>query len=387
MNIVLLSPHFPAHQARYAAALQRHGVRVIGLADEPPHQLSADVQQVLDDYFFVADMHDTDALIRACGAITARYGKIDRIESLNEYWLETEARLRTDFNVSGINMSGIQDIKEKSAMKARFQSQDIPCARGRVVKALGEAENFVKEVGYPVVLKPNVGVGASHTYRIDDGQMLARIWGENADHENILEEYIAGKICSYDGLTDREGNIVWQGSMIYSNGVMEVVNEDLHVYYYTLRHIPPELEAMGRRLVAAYDVRERFFHFEFFQQPDGSYVALEVNMRPAGGPSLDMYNFTHNFDLYAEWGNIVARNTFSASQAEALYHCAYVGRKHNKAYALSHGEVMQHMGGAILHVAEHPPLFRRAMGDYFYLIRATEEAELLRMAEEIHRAP
>lgn len=388
MNLVLLSPHFPAHQYRYAEALQRHGVNVIGLADEHPYQLNEQQRAVLNDYQYVHDMHDRDALIRACGQITADHGKIDRIESLNEYWLETEAQLRTDFNVPGVNMSGIQQIKEKSAMKACFQAHDIPCARGRVVKTLTDAEVFAEEVGYPLVLKPNVGVGASHTYRINDAEQLHRIWHANADHENILEEYIAGKICSYDGLTDREGNIVWQGAMIYSNGVMEVVNEDLHVYYYTLRKIPEALERMGRELVKAYDVRERFFHFEFFQQPEThDYIALEVNMRPAGGPSLDMYNFSANIDLYQEWGNIVATNHFSAGDAEPLYHCAYVGRKHNKSYALSHAEVMHHFGREIVHVAEHPPLFRRAMGDYFYLLRTPEESDLLTIAEAIHRAP
>jgi biotin carboxylase len=388
MNVVLLSPHFPSHQYRYAEALQHHGVTVIGLADEPIPYLTAQQQHALSDYQYVSSMHSHDALTRACGQITADHGKIDRIESLNEYWLETEARLRTDFNVPGVQVSGIEQIKAKSAMKACFQAEGIPCARGRVVTLFSEAEAFAAEVGYPLVLKPNVGVGASHTYRIDDAEALHSIWHENADHENILEEYIAGKICSYDGLTDREGNIVWQGSMIYSNGVMEVVNHDLHVYYYTLRQIPAELERMGRQLVKAYDVRERFFHFEFFQSPENDeYIALEVNMRPAGGPSLDMYNFSSNIDLYQEWGNVVATNTFTSPEAEALYHCAYVGRKHNKDYALSHHEVMHYFGEHIVHVAEHPPLFRRAMGDYFYLIRVPLEKDLLEIAEAIHGAP
>ncbi len=388
MNVVLLSPHFPAHQCRYGAALKRHGINVIGLGDEPLPLLTPEQRHALSAYEQVHDMHDDEAMLRACGQITADHGKIHRIESLNEHWLESEARLRTDFNVTGIHTSGIQNIKEKSAMKACFQEHGIPCARGRVVDTHTEALDFAQEVGYPLVLKPNVGVGASHTYKIENEAELLSTLAANGDHQNILEEYIAGKICSYDGLTDREGNIVWQGAMIYSNGVMEVVNHDLHVYYYTLREIPAELERMGRELVKAYDVRERFFHFEFFQQPDtNAYIALEVNMRPAGGPSLDMYNFTSNIDLYQEWANVVATNTFQATDATPEYFCGYVGRKHNKAYALSHAEIIHHYGEYIVHVAEHPPLFRRAMGDYFYLIRMAHEEKLLEVSEAIHRAP
>ena len=47
---------------------------------------------------------------------------------------------------------------------------------------------------------------------------------------------------------------------------METVLQDDLVYYYTLRDIPADLDALGRIVLAAFDVRERFFHFEFFRQ-------------------------------------------------------------------------------------------------------------------------
>ena len=76
---------------------------------------------------------------------------------------------------------------------------------------------------------------------------------------------------------------------------METVNEDRHIYFYNLREIPADLEEAGRRVLKAFDVRERFFHFEFFRsRPDGRVVALEVNMRPPGGPIIDMYNYAHD---------------------------------------------------------------------------------------------
>ena len=47
-------------------------------------------------------MNDYDQLLRAVAYLTFRHGKIDRFESHIEYWLNTEARIRSDFNIPGI---------------------------------------------------------------------------------------------------------------------------------------------------------------------------------------------------------------------------------------------------------------------------------------------
>ena len=37
-------------------------------------------------------------------------------------------------------------------------------------------------------------------------------------------------------------------------------------------------------------MKERFFHIEFFREGD-DYIAIEYNNRPAGGFTIDVYNF------------------------------------------------------------------------------------------------
>jgi hypothetical protein len=102
MNFVFLSPHFPPNYYRFAVALKNHGVTVLGLADESYDVLRSELKASLREYFRVNNMHSYDELLRALGYFTHRYGKLDRIDSHNEYWLETEAHLRTDFNMPGI---------------------------------------------------------------------------------------------------------------------------------------------------------------------------------------------------------------------------------------------------------------------------------------------
>src|SRR5918996_3908245 len=143
MNFVFLSPHFPPNYYQFAVALKNHGVTVLGLADENHDSLRFELKSALTEYFRVNDMHNYDELVRALGYFTHRYGKLDRLDSHSEYWLETEARLRTDFNMPGIRTDQIDRIKRKSLMREAFLQAGVKIARGKVIKDLEEAKEFV----------------------------------------------------------------------------------------------------------------------------------------------------------------------------------------------------------------------------------------------------
>ena len=133
MNFVYLSPHFPPNYYLFCVNLQLLGVSVLGLADEPYDLLQPELKAVLTEYYRVNDMHSYDELIRALGYFTHRYGKIDRIDSLNEYWLETEARLRNDFNIPGLKTEDMHRIKRKSIMKQVFSKAGQLLVRERTI--------------------------------------------------------------------------------------------------------------------------------------------------------------------------------------------------------------------------------------------------------------
>jgi esterase/lipase superfamily enzyme len=97
MNVVYLSPHFPPHYHRFCNHLKQAGAKVLGIGDEPYDHLAPELCASLTEYYRVDDMQNYDGLLRACGFLTHKYGKIDRFESLNEYWLYTEARIRADY--------------------------------------------------------------------------------------------------------------------------------------------------------------------------------------------------------------------------------------------------------------------------------------------------
>jgi len=387
MNVIFLSPHFPPHYHHFCQALRQTGATVLGLADVPFQQLSPNLQESLTDYYQVSSLEDYDALVRALGYFTHRHGKIDRLDSLNEHWLQTEARLRTDFNIPGIQSALIDRIKRKSVMKEIFRQAKVPVAASQLLPTrspLVGVAAFIAAVGYPVVIKPDVGVGAAHTHLIASAADLDQFSRQRQPVDYIMEEYVAGDICSFDGLLDQTGNVVFCTSHLYSQGIMDIVNRDLDLAYWSLRDVPPPIEAAGRAVLQALGLTARFFHLEFFfQQQPPRLVALEINMRPPGGLTLDMFNFACDIDLYQEWANILVHNRFSTTY-ERKYHVLYAGRKAGKPYLYSHAEIVAAHGPLLIHYESINSIFRSAIGDYGYLLRSPTLEPLLVARDYIH---
>lgn len=385
MNYIFLSPHFPVNYYNFIPRLREFGVNVFGIADENFENLRYELKYSLNEYYKVNDLHNYDELLRAVAFFTFKYGKIDRLESFNEYWLETDARLRTDFNIPGIKLDQIEFYKNKSRMKELFQKARINVAKGKVVKEKTEAEIFIKEVGYPIVAKPDKGVGAAQTYKIENDDELNSFFNSKPPIDYILEEFIEGDIYSFDGLTDQNGEIVFFTSHKYQRGIMETVNNDLHIYYYSLIDIPQDLYESGKRIVETFEVKERFFHFEFFRMyRDGKLYALEVNMRPPGGFTLDMFNYACDFDVYREYASIVVTNKLTA-EYERKYHVCYIGRKFNKNYVHTHEEILKKFNEILVMYSPISPVLSDALGNYCYIVRSKDFSQIEEAIEFIHK--
>ncbi len=382
MNLVFLSPHFPPNFQQFCLRLREQGANVLGIADAPYDELSPGLRQGLTEYYR-ADLNDYDRLLRACGYFTHRYGKLDRVESHNEYWLETEAQLRRDFNIFGPLPDAVAGFTLKSRMKQAFQAAGVAVAPGRVVENLADARALVAEIGYPVVAKPDRGIGAASTFKIADDEQLVEFFTRKPPVPYMMEGFVKGVIHSFDGLVDHDGRIVFCASHVFSQGIMEAVNEDQDIFYVSQRQIPEDLEEAGRSTIRAYGLREKFFHLEFFRTvPDQRIVGIEVNMRPPGGLTMDMFNYANDIDLYREWANVVMHNRFSAAYTRP-YHCAYIGRKNRKNYLRGHADILAARGHLIVHHEAISPVFSAAIGDYGYLARSADLEELTALARWI----
>ena len=384
MEFLYLSPEFPPNYAHFILALDRLGVNVWAVGEADFHFMPERLRSAIRHYVR-ADLHSFQSVESAAATlmeVKQRLGMppgFERVESHNENWLWLEALLNEKFGVDGIRPADLDRLKKKSVMKEVFRRLDLPAARGECVRDAAHALALAGELGYPLILKPDEGVGAAGIHKIPDEAALRRLASEIPPETYLLEEFIDAPIVSYDGLTDTAGGIVFENSLIYDEGVLEyVLGKD--TFFHVDRNVPEPLAAVGQKLVRAFNVRGKFFHFEFFRRGD-RYMPIEINCRPPGGPILDMMNYSMDGDLYDAWARMISRGE-TAPLPEKKYYCAYVGRREGP-YRLSHEDVLARHGGRITEHGENPAVFQGAMSRYRYIVRSPDEEDLLRMAREI----
>ena len=394
-NFIFISPNFPTNYWQFCHELKNNGMNVLGIGDQPYDELMPELKESLHEYYKVGSLENYDEVYRAVAFFAFKYGKIDWLESNNEYWLEQDARLRTDFNITtGFHIEDIPRIKYKSKMKAYYQKAGITTARYHMVDNYDGCRKFIDEVGYPVVVKPDNGVGASDTYKLSADQELKDFLAyKSAVHPfapYIMEEFVHAEVNSYDAIIDAHGNPIFEAGNVTPMSIMDIVNNNDNSIYYIVKDLPDDTRAAGRAAVKSFGVKSRFIHFEFFRmtedQPSmgekGKIVALEVNMRPCGGFTPDMINFSRSTNVYKIWADMVAFGGTDMPVGEHFY-CAYAGRRDGKPFLYSHEQIMQKYQQNMRMVDRIPDALADAMGNQMYVATFSTEEEMNQFYQDV----
>lgn len=377
MQMLYISPHYPAHYGLFIERLSEHGVRVLGITDQPDEAISLELSRLLSGHYRVDNFQNLDQVFAACDFFRRERGGFDRVESHLESWIEVEAAIRERYDIAGPKPDQLKFLKQKSLMKGIFKKAGVPVVRGIVVDTFSESLDFI-DGAYPVFIKPDIGVGAADTYTIRSERDLKHFFSVRDTHPYFMEEYLSGVIESFDGLTDRDGNIVFYTSHVFSNDIHKIVAQNENLSYYSVRQLPSDLENYGKKVVKAAELREKFFHVEFFRLPNGSLSGLEINVRPPGGLTTHMFNYACDVDVYDWWASIIAGES-SLREYERRYHCAFVGRKHDRDYAHSHDDLYRLLGAGLVHSQPMNPIELQVMGNQGYLVRSPDLNELKSM--------
>ena len=350
-NVVFLSPNFPTNYWQFCRELKKNGMNVLGIGDQPYDELSQD---------------------------------------LKEYWLEQDAKLRTAFHItSGFQESDMPRIKFKSGMKEFYQKAGIPTARYHMVDDFDGCMEFIKTVGWPVIVKPDNGVGASHTYRLSD-ELKNFLSEKETDVSYIMEEFIYAEINSYDAIIDSHGEPLFETGNITPISIMDIVNNEDNAIFYILKDLPEDTRKAGRATVKSFGVKSRFVHFEFFRLTKdqeglgkkGSIVALEVNMRPCGGFTPDMMNFAHSLDVYKIWADMIA---FDKTEVRSKGHayCAFAGRRDGKHFVYDDAQIREKYRFNLKMDQRLPKALAEAMGDQMYVALFKTKKEMDKFYHDI----
>ena len=385
MNFIFIAPEFPDSYRHFCDRLKKNGVNVLGIGECPYEALSETLRDALTEYYRVDSLEDYDQVYRAVAYFAFRHGRIDWIESNNEYWLSMDARLRQDFNVkTGVQPHELSLWRSKSAMKPVYRTAGIPSARQHKVSTIEAAVSFIEgSGGYPVFAKPDVGVGASDTFKIENACDLEEFFRSASVQDYVIEEFVTGDIFSYDAICDSKGDPLFESSFICIN-VADSVNNGTEVMYYVLPDVPEKLREYVRKALKAFRVRSRFVHFEFFRLTEpraglgevGDYVGLEVNMRPAGGYTPDMMIYAHSADVYKIWADMVCFDSLQDNSSGPDRWCVYASRKDRFTHIHSHEEILERYNDSLVMCERMPEVFATAMGDQMYTALMDSEDEV-----------
>ena len=377
MNFIFISPAFPTNYYNFCDRLKKNGANVLGIGDTPYNELNDNVKKSLTEYYKVNSMESYDEMFRAVAYYSFKYGKIDFLESNNEYWLRQDAKLRTDFNITGAKFDDVVNFTSKSNMKEFYKKAGVPVARYKFCTSFKEDMEFIKEVGFPVIVKPDVGVGAAATYRIENEDELKAFYNRGFNVPYIMEEYILGDIISFDGICDANSNVVFCDNEVFPPSIMDIVNENLEVSYYVNKEVPANVYKVGSSVIKSFGIKSRYFHLEFFKLRNdkhglgkaGDIVALEVNMRPPGGFTPDMINFGQSVDTYQIWADVMCFNKIvNVDLSHPKYYCFYYGRRDRCDYKYTFEDIKKVYPFIQMH-DRNPEILSGAMGNEFYIAR------------------
>ena len=394
MNFVFISPQFPHTYWNFCDRLRRRGVNVLGVGDSPYDSLEQSLKDALTEYYRVDSLEDYDQVFRAVAFFSFKYGKIDWLESNNEYWLEQDARLRTDFHITtGADVREVSCFKSKSGMKAYYAKAGVPTARCHRITTEKAARAFLKETGYPVIVKPDNGVGASNTYKLETEADLTAFFAAPPAVPYVMEEFVEGDICSYDAITDSKCAPLFESMTVWPPSIADIVNQKLDLAYYTAGDVPEALARLGRATVKAFGARSRFVHLEFFRLTKarkglgnvGDFVGLEVNMRPAGGYTPDMMNYAHSTDVYQIWADMAVHDARLLPESTDHHYCVYASRRDEYRYAHTHQEILDRYGEKIVMCERMPELMWTTMGNQMYTAHAADLEAAREFISFVHR--
>ncbi len=315
MNVLMISPGYPAEMRQFARGLAEVGARVVGVGDQPEEALTPEVRRCLTAYFRVDYLWDEGAMADLARRINS-YERLHRVECLWEPGMLLAARVREELGLPGLRVDETVPFRDKEVMKQVLDRAGIRTPRHARVRTVEEARDWAERIGFPLILKPIAGAGATDTYRVGDPHELeVALLRLGHVPEASLEEFVEGDELTFDTICV-DGRISYHNIAWYRPRPLEAkTHEWISPQAICLRDLDrPALRAgteMGIAVLQAMGFRTGFTHMEWYRKADGEVVFGEIAARPPGARLVDVMNHASDIDLYRGWAEAVCHGRFS----------------------------------------------------------------------------
>ncbi len=314
MNVVMISPGFPAEMAYFTRGLAAVGATVIGVGDQPVSALPPAAREGLAHYEQV-DLSDQGKVLGALHGL-AGHARFDRVECLWEPYMILAARIRESFGLPGMTVNQTVPFRDKERMKQTLDAAGIRTPWHTMASSLAEVWAAAERVGYPLIVKPIAGAGSADTFRVESADQLNEVL-PLMRHVPVVsvEEFVDGEEFTYDTIC-ADGQVLFEHIMWYRPRPLQMAqNEWVSPVSISLRDVSVEHLKGGRQMGAdvlrALDFQTGFTHMEWYRKADGEVVFGEIGARPPGARVVDLMNFATDGDCYVGWAEAVVHGGLS----------------------------------------------------------------------------
>jgi len=341
VNVLMISPGYPAEMAFFTRGLARTGTDVVGLGDQGADALPATARDALAHYVQVGSLA-ADGQVAATVAELAATVRIDRVECLWEPYMVLAARLREQLGLPGLTVAQTLPFRDKEQMKQLLDAAGLRTPWHVAARSVAEVWAAAERTGYPLIVKPIDGAGSADTYRADSAADLDAILPSLRHVPRVsVEEFIDAEEFTYDTIC-ADGQVLFENICQYHpRPLMTKLHEWISPITLALRDLDePGLQG-GRELGAAVlrtlGFTDGFTHMEWYRKADGEVVFGEIGARPPGARTVDVMNYACDADLFAAWAQAVTLGRI-AQPIERRYNAASIFKRAHGAGRITHYE-------------------------------------------------
>jgi carbamoylphosphate synthase large subunit len=311
VDIVFIEPCFPANQREFVRALHAVGARVTGIGERPKGSLDPEMRSWLTHYEEVSNVCSETEVERVVRWLQGRV-RVDRLEAVVEAHVMNAAKIREKCGIAGTSVKTTWLCRDKPTMKEVLREGGVPTAASLGSGDVKEIRAFAARVGYPLILKPRDGAGASGTVKVEnDAELEAGLAALRVDRgaSIAVEEFVEGHEGFYDTISIG-GRVAHEFACHYFPNVLEAMRTRwISPQFIATNRIDSapgydEIKAMGRKVISLLGVGTSATHMEWFFGPKGLKFS-EIGCRPPGVRAWDLYAAGNEIDIYKEWAMAV----------------------------------------------------------------------------------
>ncbi len=325
-HVVFVAPRFLENTNRYLRAFSAlDDVTVSVVSEDPEAAIPAPLRARIAAHYRVADSFNGAQITVATRALRRHIGRVDRLAGMLEQLQLPMAEARDALGIDGLRTETARNFRDKDRMKAVLRAHGVPVARSALVRDAAGLRAFIRQVGLPVIVKPQAGLGTRATHRLETGAdvdaLLKQGEGPTASRPLQVEEFVRAREFTCETVTVR-GRPVWRSGTRYFPTPLEAVENPWMQYCVLLprehdaapwsEFAPHNAAALAALFGDAADsaAGTALTHMEWFLREDGTMLVNEVGARPPGVQIMPLMSMAHGQDMVEAWAELVAHDRF-----------------------------------------------------------------------------